>query len=218
MALRRGKPHAHTNPVLAMATPLPPPAPAVIEMPKPSNEHMLVIDHWFENGCLSKRASMEAFGFRSPPAIIFSRPECKAMVAEMLKARRDAVLMTETEILDGYAKLARASLGDLLEIREDGTAYVDFTNMTEAHRYSLQEYTFEEYFEKGDDGEVARVVRKPKIKFHDKKAALDSLARVMGMNKDRVEVSSAMSLVARIEHARERLQIDGEATEVTDAG
>lgn len=56
--------------------------------------------------------------------------------------------------------------------------------------------------ELGDEGLAVSV---SKLRFQDAKAALDSLARHLGMFKDKVEVSLAESLAERLARAKERL-------------
>lgn len=56
--------------------------------------------------------------------------------------------------------------------------------------------------ELGDEGLAVSV---SKLRFQDAKAALDSLARHLGMFKDKVEVSVDESLAERLARAKERL-------------
>lgn len=56
--------------------------------------------------------------------------------------------------------------------------------------------------ELGDEGLAVAV---SKLRFQDAKAALDSLARHLGMFKDKVEVSVDESLAERLARAKERL-------------
>lgn len=187
---------------------------------KVSEAHMAVIDAYFANGCLSQRRALLACGYSpaaaSRPQIIFQRDDVADEIERRRKRREKRTDVTEEKIIAELAKLAFANVGDLLEVNEDGSAFMDFNKLTPDLKAALAEYQVETYDERAPvvDGEadvagVAVTVKKARVKFASKQAALDSLARIKGMFKDKVEVSGSVGLVERIQEARKRLQPTG---------
>lgn len=167
---------------------------------------MAIIDTWFAGGCLSRRAAAKQHGYST--TTFFNLPAVKAYVAECFALRQAHQARSEAEIIREFEKIGFASMGDLLEIQPDGTAFVDMTALTPDMRAAISEYQVETYNEtQVEDGEVTYVpVKKTRVKFHDKKAALEALARIHGMNKDKVELTGAENLISAVAKARARLQ------------
>lgn len=189
--------------------------------PRLSPLHSKVVDEWFKNGCTSKKRAMMAAGYSDSStttysSVVFGREDVLAEIERRRRMRAGkAMAVTEERVIAEMATLAFTNLGDLLEVNEDGTAYFDLTQMTDAHRAALQEFSVESYTEKqnvptGNGDETYDIisvpVKKTRIKFASKQAALDSLARTFGLFKDKTEVSLGVSDFAdRIAKARERL-------------
>lgn len=176
--------------------------------------HRCLVDEYFKIGCRSKKRAALAAGYAMSSAMnistVFNRPDVAAEVERRWQALDRKQEVTEERILQEYAKIAFVSPGDLLEVADDGTAVIDLTLLTPSTRAAIVEYsTEEEVVEAGKDEEGDALpgvkVRKSKIKFGSKQAALDSLARIKGMFKDRVEMSGSMSLMERIQKARDGL-------------
>lgn len=175
------------------------------EPPKPPasllDRHRDIIDHWFESGCLSKRASLMACGYSDTSMSIWHRPE----VVEEIQRRRDRLEykqeVTEEWVTEKFRKIANADLADLMDIQANGEAFIDLSAMTPEHRAAISEY--EMISSESADGE--RRVVKAKIKMPDKLAALHALARIKGMLKDKLEVSVGLSLGDKVQQARMRL-------------
>lgn len=179
-----------------------------LEAPPLMARHQTVIDHWFENGCLSKRQALVAAGYRSgtPTNAIFSRADVAAEIA-----RRRAALITKSELTDDwiierYQRIADADLGELLEVQEDGTAWVDMSALTQDQKSALSEYdSIVSYGQPDEDGNPAPKVVKAKVRFHDKLAALNALARIRGMLKDKLDITVGLTLGDKVQQARQRL-------------
>lgn len=182
-----------------------------------SEAHRAVIDAYFANGCLSQRRALTACGYSptvaNKPHVIFNRPDVQDEIDRRRRRREKRVDVTEEKIIAELAKLAFANVGDILEVNEDGSAFMDFNKLTPDLKAALAEYQVETYTERapvvGGEADVAGVaveVKKARVKFASKQAALESLARIKGMFRDKIEVSGALSLVERIQEARKRLQ------------
>jgi hypothetical protein len=179
----------------------------------------MVIHHWFAGGCRSKRDACRKAGMLSTSVgDVFNRP---AVIAEIKRRREhlaEHIDVTEKMIVQEFRKIAFSNLGDLLEVQEDGSAWIDMSSITEDQKAALAEYHVETYqvpgSGEGDDAEAGYTVKKSRVKFHDKKASLDSLARIMGMNKDKLDVTVGLTLSDKVQQARLRLReqptIEGE--------
>lgn len=183
-----------------------------------SPAHKAVLDAWFANGCTSKRRALLAVGYAEAtaggnPHQVFGRPDVIAEIDRRRAAMASKTDLTEAMIIAEYRKLAFASMGDLIEVNEDGSAYLDFNLLNSDQKAAMAEYTVETYeegsaMEQTRDGETSQVmltVKKSRVKFHSKLAALDSLSRIMGMFKDKIEVSGAANLVEKVAAARARI-------------
>lgn len=179
--------------------------------PSLSPMHDLVVREWFALGCVSKKRAMIAAGYSesTPSSSVFGRDDVKDAI-EVRRARvAGKTKVTEERIIEELAKLAFTNMGDLLEVNEDGSAFLDLNGMTDAHRAALSEVTTEEGLisHRGAEGEPAEIERKvkTKVKFASKQAALDTLVRVFGMAKDKIEISAVSSFAARINEARKQI-------------
>ena len=207
--------------------------------PRLSPAHREVIDAWFANGCVSKRRAMLAAGYTNTtsasPVTVFGREDVQNEIARRRALAASKTAVTEDWVIEQYRKLASASLGDLLEVNEDGSAYLDMNGMNDDQRAALVQFESETYNDKQfreegeqklDSGDISEyvapvpvvvVVKKTKVKFASRQAALDSLARILGMNKDKVEVSGVVSLAEKIAASRKRINAEANAGASTPA-
>ena len=186
---------------------------AGVEVECASDKVRLLVDAWFENGCRSRREACRIAGYTmSQAGYVFQRQDVIIEIERRRNLLRRETEITEARVIAELGKIAFASLGDLLEIQEDGSAWIDMAAITEDQKAALAQYDVETYQEFGDEEHPGHVVKKSKIKFHDKKAALDSLARIMGMNNDKLAVTVGLTLSDKVQQARQRLQptIEGE--------
>ena len=120
---------------------------------------------------------------------LLASPEIAARVKEIYATREtrlhERYEMTIEQVKAEYGKIALANMFDYVAVQENGTAYVDLSAVTREQAAAISEITVDEYVEgRGEDG---RAVKKVKIKLHSKLGALDSVARVLGMFKDKTE-------------------------------
>lgn len=105
-------------------------------------------------------------------------------------------------IQDELAKIAFFNIGEIVRVTEDGDLILDFADADMDQLASIGEVTVELYTEgKGRD---AQQVKRVKVKPYDKKAALDSLARIHGLFKDNLHVTEENSLEKRLQAGRNR--------------
>lgn len=119
-----------------------------------------------------------------------------AHVAEAVKTAQDKrakrTEITADAVVQELAKIGFANMLDYITV-QNGDAYVDFSTLTRDQAAAIGEVTSEIYTEgKGDD---AKDVKRTKFKLTDKKAALDSLGRHLGLFVDKTEHSGAVTVV-----------------------
>lgn len=168
-----------------------------------------MVREYLRNGFNKKRAADYA-GFtdsQSYSSTLFKRDDVKAILAEEVTKMEKTFDVTKDKIINELAKIAFNRTGDLLVEDDHGHVTMDLTGMTMEQRATLTEFTVEEY--KEGRGPEAPTVKKTKVKFADKKAALDSLARIFGMNQDKQEVSGSLSIEQALAAGRNRMKEGG---------
>ena len=174
-------------------------------MPPPlSPRHRIVVDAYFSNGFKEPEAVLAA-GYDSASApTIFKHP---AIVAEIerrmniVTARSTSTAELVTEQLYNIANGGN-TLAKFKKVQHDGTIMHDFTGATEAELALITTLDVETYMD--GKGEDAREVKKFKVSYTEPKGALDSLARIHGLFKDKVEVQH--SVTERLMAGRDRVR------------
>lgn len=154
---------------------------------------------YVENGGRPTIAARAA-GYKDAGAsgsLCMKNPLCIAEVA-----RRNAWVerkheLTIERVVAEYSKIAFADLGELLVEDEDGEYRIEPARMSAGHRAALTEFT------SGKGGPNAKTT----MKFGSKQAALDALARFLGMNNDKLEVTGTLTMAERISAGRKRASI-----------
>lgn len=180
-------------------------------MAKPRNlkpQHQLAVDLWFGNGFNQRKALIGA-GFsektaKGRPSAVFGRKDVQKYIEHKREKLQSKFEVTEENVLAELAKIAFSNMGDLIVVQEDGSAVIDFNLMTPEQRAAMSEYAVEQYMEGRGDGAVP--VKKSKVKFHDKKGALELLGRKLGMFNDKLKIEGEVSVVERLQAGRNRLK------------
>ena len=105
------------------------------------------------------------------------------MIAERIAAlragRSERTQVDADRVLRELCLLGFSNMMDFMTPQEDGTAFLDFSNMTRDQAAAIQEFVVDEYMD--GRGEEARPVKKTKFKLADKKGALVEIGRHLGM-------------------------------------
>jgi phage terminase small subunit len=117
--------------------------------------------------------------------------------------------VTVDRIVQEYAKIAFSNMLDYVTVDHNGGAFVDLSKLTRDQAAAIQEVTVEHLPSRTVDGEgESKVpVLKTRIKVADKKTALDSLGKHLGMFIDKQEITGKngnplMPEVSDVEMAR----------------
>ena len=165
------------------------------------------VNHYFTSDVnFSRTEACRRAGYSHPgpqSSRVFGRP---AVVAEI--ERRRAKLAEDfkigpAEILNEFRKVAFYNLSDYGEVDKDGYFEVNLSDVTREQMAAIGEFVIETYHE--GRGPEAREVKKIKFKPLDKLAALEKLARHLGLFNDKLALSVEGGLGAQIIEAKKRV-------------
>jgi len=151
-----------------------------------------LVDAYFLNGG-NKKAAMEAAGYAteydSYGYRLFETPGVKKLIADKRRSLREkfevkfeTIIERLAEIADGYKQLAKYK-----KVDDKGRPYWDFTGATEEDLAFIT--TMDSEIKFSEDGDEIVKVKIGVADIKDAKAALDSLAKLIGADKTRVELS-----------------------------
>lgn len=114
---------------------------------------------------------------------------CNVVIADAIQSaqakRAKRTDITQDRVLNELAKVGFASMRNFIYIDASGEPVINMTDTPPDELDALSEVQTETRYERDPDGEgEMRPIRKVKIKLHDKLAALDKIARHLGMYKD----------------------------------
>lgn len=127
-----------------------------------------------------------------------SRLLSKANIAAAVKAGQERLAkkagVTAERIVQEYALLGFCNMADY--ITGDGPERrIDLSTLTREQAAAITELTVDTYTER--DGDDTIPVKRTKFKLADKKGALDSLARHLGMFVDKTEHTGSVNITIR---------------------
>lgn len=174
------------------------------------------IEYYFRG--YSKTQSMLKAGYAKTTAEtqqwrVFGREDVKQEIERRRWALRARGNNMAARIQDELAKIAFFNIGNVIRVTPEGELIYDFDDVNMDTLAAMGEITVETYKEgKGWD---AIDVKRVKVKPYDKKAALDSLARIHGMFNDKLEVDTKEDLARRLQAGRNRAS-SGDSAQIED--
>jgi len=152
------------------------------------------------------RAGYSAKSAEAQASRLLRNTAVQAALGEAMQARSQRTEVTADRVVAELAKLAFADMRDYWP-RPGET--IDLHRLDEDRTAAISEFTIDETETCPKDGGPTVIKRKTRIKLYDKKAALDSLARNLGMFVDRHEINTFEQRVINMTPA-ERLQMAAE--------
>lgn len=132
-------------------------------------------------------------------------------IAGLIDERRQAALHTISEhsVIAEVAKIAFFNPAKLMVIQDDGSAYVDLTNMEAADGAAIREITSEVYQDFSEGRDAPRNVKRTTIKVEPKTPALQLLGRYLGVldADNNVNVNLNLGDGSRIVEARRKARL-----------
>ncbi len=139
---------------------------------------------------------------RATASRLLTKSNIQGLVASLTKKHTDKLDLDAEKVLSELSSTGFSNMLDYLKITEEGSAYVDLSNLTQEQAAAIQEITVDEYTE--GRGKDARKVKRTKFKLVDKIRSLDLLGRHLKLFTDRIEVSGLEGLAERLAEARKR--------------
>lgn len=114
-------------------------------------------------------------------------------ITELRAERAGRLEITKDMVLAEYAKIAFFDPSKIFKSTVGGDPYIDMSEATKEDWAAVTSIQCEDFVD--GRGEDTREVRKVKVTLSDKKAALDSVAKHLGMFTDKVEHSGGINIV-----------------------
>lgn len=128
------------------------------------------------------------------------KPDIDEAIQKAMAERSERTKITQDKVLAEYARLSFSNMQDYLRIDDEGEGTLTLAELDEDQARAISEYTVETHNERDpEDNKKTRVVRKTKLKLYDKKGALDSVARHLGMFNDKVTLGGNVVVKRSIE-------------------
>lgn len=170
----------------------------------------------------SKKDAMIAAGYSESTASalayqIFGRPRVQKEIDRRRAQTSKLTAGMADRIQEELARIAFFNIGHFLRIDDDGLFVYDFEEATMDDLAAVGQVTVVTRVE--GEGKERHTVKEIKVKPYDKKAALDSLARIHGMFQDNLNLTAdGDSLESRLAKGRARIAqgatVDGEAERI----
>lgn len=169
------------------------------------------IDEYMINGHKGA-AALAAAGYspKYSPSVFFAQVAVKEEVGKRLAILAKQNEVTAAQVDQAWKTLAFAEgVGGLLEVNEDGSAWLDMRKLTKEQRDCIKAVTAETYVEGLEVDEETGVsrpvrVRKTKVEFYDRTIALQRWDKRLRLTAEKVEVSGELSVVERLKAGRLR--------------
>lgn len=130
-----------------------------------------------------------------------TKPDIQEYIQQLMNERSKRTEITADRVLQEYAKLGFSNITDFLKV-EEAEMVVDYVGEGDSKRPIIQKFQQVRIFEtdniQRDKLDAIAEIKQTKegiaLKLHDKKGALDSIARHLGMFKDKVEHSGDINI------------------------
>jgi phage terminase small subunit len=138
-----------------------------------------------------KQAAIRA-GFSERSAAVtasqlLTKPNVKALVNKLTEKIVDKYEVNAERVIRELALLGFSNMQDYITITDKGDAFVDLSSLTRDQAAAIQEVIVDSYME--GRGADAREVKRTRFKLVDKKSSLETLARHLGLLREKVEVT-----------------------------
>lgn len=118
---------------------------------------------------------------------VLKRPKIQLQIEKAREARAERVGITQDRVLVELAKIAFASLGDMITFDEEGNSSIDFRKLTPDQKAAVASIDIKSFNGKTKAQNI-------KVSLADKQLALVNIGKHLGMFKDKVEVTGTLTL------------------------
>lgn len=162
---------------------------------------------------MTKTDAMAEAGYASgtTPANVFDRGDVRHEIERLTEKLMAKYEVDREWVMRQLVDIATAgeTLAKFKKITPDGLLDWNFAGATQAELALIDTLSIEKHVER--DGAV---ITKFKIGLPSRQAALESLCRILGLNKDKLDLGVELTLVERLQRGRDRARIEGGEVEV----
>ena len=127
----------------------------------------------------------------------------QGLLAKLTKKHADKLDLSAEKVLSELSSMGFSNMLDYIKATEEGSAYVDLSNLTREQSSAIQEVTVDAYVE--GKGKHARKVKRTKLKLVDKIRSLELLGKHLKLFTERIEVGGIEGLAEAMAAARKRV-------------
>ena len=150
-----------------------------------SNKQLRFVDEYLVDLNATQAARRAGYSQRtakSSGSRLLKNPAIAHAVAQRQARIANHLFVTAERVVLEYARLAFADMRDYLRFAENGDVLLDWSAMPDDATKAIVEVTQDVYNE--GRGSARREVKRTKFKLHDKRGALDALARHLGLFRE----------------------------------
>ena len=151
-----------------------------------SNKQLRFVDEYLVDLNATQAARRAGYSPRTAKSTgprLLKNPAIAGAVAARQARIANHLFVTAERVVLEYARLAFADMRDYMHFAENGDVLLDWSAMPEDATKAIVEVTQDVYNE--GRGSAQREVKRTKFKLHDKRGALDALARHLGLFRER---------------------------------
>lgn len=184
--------------------------PWMAHLEREGDPRVQMLVHCYFEASGNKKDAMRMYGYSEKSVTtsnmnkVWDRPDIQDAIARVQRhLKEEATPDIAERHLAELEKIAFCSaLGKAVRIGRDGEVTgLDFGDLTEDERAVIENVELTETFTKNGERQL-----KTKVKFYSKQAALDAIARVAGLNNDKLDVTMQHEeIVGIIQGGRKRL-------------
>lgn len=179
-------------------------------MTKLSARHHRVLDEWFINGRNQTQALISQ-GYQEKSArrnahMFFKNRAVQTEIQKREREMQERYEISKEWIVERLARIADSGkiLSRFRKVDRNGHLYWDFRGATREDLEIIQDLTVEEY--KDGRGPGSADVKKTRISVASPLQALEGLARILGLNQDKLKIEGEMTVVEQLQAGRRRVQ------------
>ncbi|TXM99215.1 hypothetical protein FV222_13335 [Methylobacterium sp. WL103] len=171
-----------------------------------SARHKEFVVHFMRERNATKAARL--CGYAAPhhhsAGAVMERSAVRELINSLVSARLRRLQVTPQRIEQELAKVAFASIGDIITVQADGTAYLDFSRAGRETLAAMKAFSCDVVHEFGTDGNDPRQILKMRVTMADKLNALGKLAQIHRMTQDASNGGVNVDIAQAIKNARAR--------------
>lgn len=174
-----------------------------------------MIDAYMTHGTYSEAARASGFSPTTVKNMIEKDPHVRKALGQLVDQAAMVTGITLERVLAEYARLAFSDVGEVMDLLRQSddpdAAAATLADLPQDVTAAISEVQLTRTVKPGKDGQPEEVTGNLKLKFHDKKGALQDLARMLSLFNDKLTIEDNSSYGARLRRVVEKLEAENGA-------